>query len=219
MNSLEKKAELIEMSKKELRSNLKEFAGAIENLFKPVFNWTFLDGAIPKNVNSKEVLRVFVSSFPENYIEQWRSLISLADYRDHRCGKRDSEIDERMEKLAFHFIPIARIANQKFAVNASMVFTWIAEAHNHGYCGQGNTDRAQLRLCTDRDYALKTLDAHLEKYLEAFLEKQRLVMEELVYFVDNQQSSMKTKEQRADRRNEGVVKVLYLIARKYAFTN
>ena len=165
---------------------------------------------MPQNIDAAAVLSVFKECFSAAYVNDWRNLVSLPEYYGHRKEEREKEIDKRMQKVAFHFLSIARVANQKHATDASMLFTWVAEADNKGYCGRGSATRTQNRIATDRNYALRILDNHMESYLKDFQEKQRTLMRELVWFVDNQQSNMKTKEQRADRHREGDVKVAFL---------
>lgn len=46
-------------------------------------------------------------------VKDWRNLVSLPEYGGHRKEEREKEIDKRMQKVAFHFLSIARVANQK----------------------------------------------------------------------------------------------------------
>uniref|UniRef100_A0A7S2FQY2 Uncharacterized protein n=1 Tax=Octactis speculum TaxID=3111310 RepID=A0A7S2FQY2_9STRA len=214
VRSLEREKELLQSTKADKRAQLSNFAKQIDVLFSPIFNWDFEKGPMPQNIDAAAVLSVFKECFSAAYVNDWRNLVSLPEYQGHRKEEREKEIDKRMQKVAFHFLSIARVANQKHATDASMLFTWVAEADNKGYCGRGSATRTQNRIATDRNYALRILDNHMESYLKDFQEKQRTLMRELVWFVDNQQSNMKTKEQRADRHREGDVKATTLGAYK-----
>lgn len=151
------------------------------------------------------MLDIFKSCFSDEFVLEIEGIISKEDYRQNRRDARKIHIQNKMEKVAVHFIHLARIASKKNAVKASKTFTLVAEAHSTG--GQGSVDSRVIGITVDRKLALNTLDDTMDDYLLAFEKEQQEKDDIHNWFMDNQQSKQNTTEQRVDRRSEGTVKV------------
>ena len=193
-----------------LRNELADFADKADELFKPLCEWHFLSGPFPDNINGAALLKILESCFSDGGINEWRAMISLENYRDHRGENREPYIDLKMQKLSKLFLTIARISSQKQATDAVMVFTWLAEAV--GVSGKAMENDTEDRSLLSRSYALEGLDKVLDLYLEAFYKLPVTEKKSMIWFLDNQQVGQNTGDgqQRVIRRNPGKIKVLFI---------